>query len=417
MVVEMSETNKDVRIRNPSNYEDLSGRFRLLIRSYDKQFASIYTVRIIEARRKLEKIVPKKWGKPAQTLMSLNNVKGEPCVIIGTLYKHQELKPSVLQEVSKQYQTVPPPARTHFVSDKDELILEDETQRVVLHGKMNVHEVVTGCVVAVYGKLMNNGVFEVEDFCWPEVEPCTKNLPPPVQDKFLIVIGGMELAINTKSLSLQLLIDWVCGWIGLNELIFDPSKIVHALIAGNCIRSKAQTKPKYGAIIDNAEDIEAVKELDYIISQLLGSIDVDIMPGEFDPTTHTLPQQPLHKCLFPQSAAFPTFHTVSNPHAFRVENRLVVGTSGQPVEDIQRYSSLTDPLDILERTLEWGHLAPTAPDTLACYPFSDRDPFLLKERPHIYFVGNQAKFQTKVKEYDNGKYSIASKSTIKNSHI
>lgn len=34
--------------------------------------------------------------------MSLNNVKGENCVIVGTLYKHQELKPSILQEVSKQ---------------------------------------------------------------------------------------------------------------------------------------------------------------------------------------------------------------------------------------------------------------------------------------------------------------------------
>lgn len=34
--------------------------------------------------------------------MSLNNVKGETCIIVGTLYKHQELKPSVLQEVSKQ---------------------------------------------------------------------------------------------------------------------------------------------------------------------------------------------------------------------------------------------------------------------------------------------------------------------------
>ncbi|KAG8337329.1 DNA polymerase delta subunit 2 [Homalodisca vitripennis] len=29
-------------------------------------------------------------------------------------------------------------------------------------------------------------------------------------------------------------------------------------------------------------------------------IDVDVMPGEFDPTNHTLPQQPLHYCMFPK---------------------------------------------------------------------------------------------------------------------
>ena len=38
--------------------------------------------------------------------------------------------------------------------------------------------------------------------------------------------------------------------------------------------------------------------------------------------------------------------------------------SGQSIEDIWKYSTLEDPIDILERTLEWGHLAPTAPDTL-----------------------------------------------------
>lgn len=39
-------------------------------------------------------------------------------------------------------------------------------------------------------------------------------------------------------------------------------------------------------------------------------------------------------------------------------------TSGQPQDDIAKYSRMEDRLEILERTLEWGHLAPTAPDTL-----------------------------------------------------
>lgn len=42
----------------------------------------------------------------------------------------------------------------------------------------------------------------------------------------------------------------------------------------------------------------------------------------------------------------------------------ILGTSGQPVDDVRRYSDIDDPLEILEKTLEWGHIAPTAPDTL-----------------------------------------------------
>ena len=40
--------------------------------------------------------------------------------------------------------------------------------------------------------------------------------------------------------------------------------------------------------------------------------------------------------------------------------RLGMG-SGQNVEDIIKYSTLDGSLDILERLLEWRHLAPTAP--------------------------------------------------------
>lgn len=41
-----------------------------------------------------------------------------------------------------------------------------------------------------------------------------------------------------------------------------------------------------------------------------------------------------------------------------------LGTSGQNVSDIQKYSSVDSHLEILENTLRLRHLAPTAPDTL-----------------------------------------------------
>lgn len=48
----------------------------------------------------------------------------------------------------------------------------------------------------------------------------------------------------------------------------------------------------------------------------------------------------------------------------------------------------------LERCLRWRHLAPTAPDTLGCYPFNMDDPFLIAESPSVFFAGNRKQFAT-----------------------
>lgn len=80
---------------------------------------------------------------------------------------------------------------------------------------------------------------------------------------------------------------------------------------------------------------------------------------------------------------------VTNPHEFEVDGISFLGTSGQNIDDIYKYSVEENRLMLLQRVLDWGHLVPTAPDTLTCYPLSDSDPFILKSAPHVFFVGNQ----------------------------
>lgn len=53
---------------------------------------------------------------------------------------------------------------------------------------------------------------------------------------------------------------------------------------------------------------------------------------------------------------------------------------------------------MLERLLRWRHLAPTAPDTLAAYPYFDADPFILDACPHVFFAGGQPAFATALVE-------------------
>jgi len=85
-----------------------------------------------------------------------------------------------------------------------------------------------------------------------------------------------------------------------------------------------------------------------------------------------------------------------------VGGRRLLGTAGQNVHDLYRYSVGEDPLVNLERLLTWGHLCPTAPDTLTCYPYYDRDPFIMDECPDLLFAGNQSRFATKLYEGPQG---------------
>lgn len=77
----------------------------------------------------------------------------EKCIIVGTTYVHQQLKPSILKEISEETQLAPQPIRKNFSDDSDVLILEDEVQRIQLLGNFQVHNFVTGVVCAVLGKV------------------------------------------------------------------------------------------------------------------------------------------------------------------------------------------------------------------------------------------------------------------------
>ncbi len=80
--------------------------------------------------------------------------------------------------------------------------------------------------------------------------------------------------------------------------------------------------------------------------------------------------------------------------SFSQMNERFLGSSGQPIEDLLCYVD-KDAMELTELTLKWRHLCPSAPDTLWVYPFYERDPFILENMPHVYFVGNQERFETK----------------------
>lgn len=395
--------------RSDAEYQNNSDKFILKEKNFTRQYAHVYSARLMELRPELEKVVEKKYGDkfPIRKLFELK--VGEECIVIGTLFKHMELKPNILKEISEEHYLVTVPADGRYTEDEDRLILEDELQRITVKGSIDVHRMATGAIVAIRGKERDEerGKFHVEDFCFlglSEQQP----KPQLENDCYIALVSGLELGSGKEDLfAQQLMIDLLTGHLGDEGQQEEISKVVRVIVAGNSLSKSTQdkeiyNKAKYLTKNSTACSVDAVKSLDNILIQLAGCVDVDIMPGEFDPANFTFPQQPLHRCMFPRATRFPTMQCVTNPYDCTVAGVRIMGTAGQPVHDIWKFSRIDDQLEILENTLKWRHLAPTAPDTLGCYPYTQNDPFIITECPHLYFSANHPKFSTKTHRGEDG---------------
>ncbi|KAG8323834.1 DNA polymerase delta subunit 2, partial [Homalodisca vitripennis] len=175
-----------------------------------------------------------------------------------------------------QAQLVPQPVRSNFVSDSDTLILEDELQRIVLQGRLDVHKVVTGVVCAVLGhEDSNGGKFHVEDHCWAGVESVAPTVSPPRDDQYIVLLSGLSLANNANLLQVQLLVDWLSGFLGEPHDQEKASKVVRVILAGNNVRSDEMKKEdkvsKTTAVESSSSSLSAVQLLDEFLHQLVVS--------------------------------------------------------------------------------------------------------------------------------------------------
>ena len=157
-------------------FDNSSAKFYRRNQEFKKQFCHIYAARLRELGSELlKKKVEAKFGKnvklllvqwvlwryfyfvgtkyPIKKISELNEDTPETCVIIGTLFKDQVLKPSILKEISEDNQLVPLPPRSNYNDEHDFIILEDELQRIRLDGKINPSELITGVIAAVLGML------------------------------------------------------------------------------------------------------------------------------------------------------------------------------------------------------------------------------------------------------------------------
>ena len=422
-------------------YAHRDERFALDEKIYGQYF-QLYYQRLMLLLPRLKLAVEAKWPG-ASTAKVLDLKEGEECVIMGTLYKEMKLKPSILDEYGKDLALGATIAAKKFTTDDDALVLEDEGARVKLVGAAaDPRQFVTGVVMACRGKVVQDGAFEVSETCFPapapqkpfpvaekDEAPASASSPPP--GEYVALVSGLRVGDPRASdpKVLELLLDYLTGNLGSSVDQRAAASVARVIIAGGALAepedraslSRVGGAGQTASSIQNAANARAqLRSLDVFLTQLAASVPVDVMPGEGDPTNQALPQQPLHPCLFPEAARFAasgSFAAATNPHDFSVGGCDFLGTSGQNIDNMRAYMDVAsrassdgkdmdtdtevktnlgargaESLDLMASSLRWQHVAPSAPDTLACYPYKDRDPFYVSSSPHVYFAGNQPAF-------------------------
>ncbi|XP_034224573.1 DNA polymerase delta small subunit isoform X2 [Prunus dulcis] len=352
--------------RKHSTYNLLDERFEIQKEMYrGQQYSQIYFARLHMMRTLLYSLVPNwKPHLPVCTVLGLE--KDKECIVVGTLYKHMKLKPCILDEYSKTRSTTPLVKPHNFVHPDDHLVLEDESGRVKLAGMLSPSVYVTGSIVGLHGKETDAGDFLVLDVLEAGLPPQIELPLKSREDKYVVFVSGLRVGSSSSNpLQFQLLVDHITGHLGDEKEQGIAAQIVHVVIAGNSIEvPRGLLNGQNLASKDQSRLSEPTKELDILLTQIAAGLPLDIMPGLDDPANFALPQQPLNRCLFPGSSAYNTFRSCTNPHCFDLDDIRFLGTSGQNIDDLEKYSEAKDKLEFVERTLRWRHLAPTAPNTL-----------------------------------------------------
>jgi len=332
---------------------------------------------------------------------------GPVCAIIGLIYKKMANQPLALDEFDPKRRktrcTKEDLSEGCLVDSSDTVFIEDCAARLELCGRVNPDKLVTGMAVGVIGRKIGS-MFEVsESLIHPGLPYQVPRTKVPDGNRFVCLISGLE--IGTKpNMNRDVMFDWIAGFTGDNQSSSETSaRIKRTIIAGNTFKFDAPEERWDGEVKRkrlNIPESSILQNVDAMLCQLASSVSVDLMSGVTDPAEYFIPQPAMKRVLFPM-AKQADFRTLSNPFQFNVDGLRILGTSGQIVESVKRYSKVST-TEAMELILKTQNIAPCAPENNAVYPFKESSPLLLNECPHVFFAGNQPEFSREQHTGPNG---------------
>ena len=311
-------------------------------------------------------------------------------------------------------------------SNDDVVVIEDDSGRVELVD-VAVHSLVTGMVVAVRGKLNSQGKLVVAQLFFPGCPPAPLRTFLPASPKYVAFVSDLSVGSRGSSVLLSKLISFFGGSYDGTDLC--AGSIGQLVIGGNVfepteelrLKSKVRLEPVdhrrlgdlkgaggsfsshvgVGTLTDSGSMVRAMDQFVATVASIAAPMHVTLIPGDNDPSNAFWPQQPFHRLLLQESAKLETVKVATNPHEFRVKpvgsddmTARIFVSAGQNLEDFVRQSRYRSRVEASAAIVNSGVAAPTAPNTLVCYPFVDVDPFVMEIAPHAFVSCNAPLFET-----------------------
>jgi DNA polymerase delta subunit 2 len=338
-----------------------------------------------------------------------------------------KLKPSCLKGMENMYGIT---KVEKYIDEKDTLSLEDSSGRVKIdkmNSKLNVNEFVSGIPCALKGKLNEKGVYVVDEYLYYKPDSLSRNETPMDIDSnnlnnnqnLILFISNLKIGKpqeydeGLSPSARTMLADFIQNHNLNNELNDISNRIKRVIFVGDSVyvNDKIEELEK-GSYIKAEEYKNEVKDiinsytlLDKYLKVISSYVHVDLINSIEGNDGVYFPQNPNSQLLFLDNLVninAKTLNLVPNPYNFEIYShktktkKTFLGTSGENINNILQFTDINDPLVAMEKTIEWGHLAPLAPDTLRIYPYSQSDPLLLNNIPDVYFISGKNDLNKKV---------------------
>lgn len=210
------------------------------------------------------------------------------------------------------------------MKEKLSVFLEDESGRIELDiSNVSEYPWVTGTTIGLKGTADSTGKYFVQQVIEPGIPDITKlqQSPSKSNSRFVALVSGLNYGKEGAENSLERtrMIEFFNGCFH-SEFGLNVAKLI---IVGNTmsapIKISNEFKKKYGHEIAKYK-VDHLHQIDSELSNLSRSIDIEIMPGEDDLSTLTLPQSPVPKSLFPIISKISSVTFTTNPCLFDVDS-------------------------------------------------------------------------------------------------